>query len=92
MFMMVSMSSLAQTTLTPNIGLQLPAYGSTSWQVPFYYDMDRLDLLLSGNLALTSLNLSGTLTGVNAVFSQTVESNYLEANNLTSGMCVKETS
>lgn len=34
--------------ITPNIGLQIPQYGSTNWQVPFTYDMTLIDLLLAG--------------------------------------------
>jgi hypothetical protein len=78
-----SISSFAQTTLTPNIGLQLPAYGSTSWQVPFYYDMNRLDLFLSGNLSLSGLVQfgSGTPSGTcvsNVVYFDTSTSPYTQ--------------
>ena len=40
------------TTVTPNIGLQVPAFNQPNWQVPLNYDLNRLDLLLSGNLPL----------------------------------------
>jgi hypothetical protein len=45
-------------TVTPNIGLQVPAYNQQNWQVPIDYDLNRLDLLLSGNLPLTNLDLT----------------------------------
>ena len=46
----------AQVTVTPNIGLQIPYYGQTNWQVPIQYDLNQLDLLLSGNSPLPGIN------------------------------------
>ena len=45
-------------SVTPNIGLEIPAYNQPNWQVPLNYDLNRLDLLLSGNLPLTNLSLT----------------------------------
>jgi hypothetical protein len=55
LIMMSAVASLGQTTITPNIGLQNPAYGSTNWQVPWYYNTALLDSLLSGNSSLSNL-------------------------------------
>lgn len=57
----------AQVTLTPNIGLQVPYYQQTNWQVTIQYDLNRLDLFLSGNLPLPNLtvtNLPGLFAGL----------------------------
>lgn len=48
----------AQVTVTPNVGLQVPYYGQANWQVPIQYDLNRLDLLLSGNLPLPNLTVT----------------------------------
>lgn len=52
--------SMYSQSSTPNIGLQIPATGSNNWYIPLNYNFTKLDQLLSGNLALTTLNL-GTL-------------------------------
>ena len=49
-------------TLTPNIQLQVPAYNQSNWQVPLNYDLNRLDLLLSSNMALPNLSITGNVT------------------------------
>ena len=50
-----------QTTLTPNIGLQLPGYNSTNWQVPIYYDLQQLDSMLGGTATIPALHIAGNL-------------------------------
>lgn len=57
---LISASLMAQSPpyqLTPNIGLQIPPYGSPDWQVPFDYNFYQLDLFLSGNLLLPSIQV-----------------------------------
>jgi hypothetical protein len=41
---------------TPNLGLQIPAPDSASWQLALNYDLSQLDLYLSGNLPLPELS------------------------------------
>ena len=54
--LLVAAPLVAQVTVTPNIGLQVPYYNQQNWQVPIQYDLNRLDLLLSGNLPLAGVN------------------------------------
>jgi len=61
-FTLIPMISRAQTTVTPNIGLQVPAFNQPNWQVPLNYDLNRLDLLLSGNLVLPPITSGGAIT------------------------------
>lgn len=49
----------AQTTVTPGVGLEVPARGSNNWDIPMRYDFDRLDQLLSGGVALPALKVTG---------------------------------
>ena len=53
--------SAQQITSTPNIGLQLPAYNSTSWQVPIYYDFQTLDSMFGGLTPVPNMHISGNL-------------------------------
>lgn len=46
---------LAQNTLTPNTGMQVPPTGSANWNVPLNYNFNRLDSILGGTLNLTTL-------------------------------------
>jgi hypothetical protein len=43
-------------TVTPNIGLQVPAYNQPNWGTLLNYDLNKLDLLLSGNGLLPAIN------------------------------------
>lgn len=52
----------AQFTPTPNIGMEIPSNGSTNWNIPLNYNFNRLDQLLSGNLPLPALTITGNLT------------------------------
>lgn len=47
------------TTTTPNLGLQVPASDSPDWQIALDYDLQQLDLLLSGNLPLPGITVTG---------------------------------
>lgn len=46
---------MASETLTPNIGLQVPAFNQPSWQVPLNYDLNLLDLMLGGVIPMPAL-------------------------------------
>jgi hypothetical protein len=48
----------SQTTNTPNIGLQLPAYGSTNWNLPLNYNFNLLDQLIGATLQSVGVGLS----------------------------------
>lgn len=61
-FMAVACLFAQQESQTPNIFLQIPAYGQTNYQVPLQYDLNLLDLLLSGNKPIPALTVTGTLT------------------------------
>jgi hypothetical protein len=62
MLLGAALAARAQTSMTPNIGLQIPAFNQTNWQVPINYDLNQLDLFLSGHLSLPALMVSGNLT------------------------------
>ena len=51
-------------TVTPNIGLQIPAYDQANWQVQFNYDLNLLDLIFGGAVTVPALNVT-TLTAGN---------------------------
>jgi hypothetical protein len=55
----LSLVSFGQVQNTPNIGLQLPPFGSNNWNVPLNYNFTQLDLFLSGNLTLPGISISG---------------------------------
>jgi hypothetical protein len=57
--MLTSLVSFGQVQNTPNIGLQLPPFGSTQWNVPLNYNFTQLDLMLSGNVTLPGISISG---------------------------------
>ena len=59
-FGMLCLTAFAQTT--PNIGLNIPAFGTQNWNVLLNSNFSKLDLLLSGNQTLTNLSLTGNLT------------------------------
>jgi hypothetical protein len=56
----------SQVTTTINIGFQLPAYGSQSWQVPFYYNFNLLDQILGGQVpfAVPAYTVATLPTGI----------------------------
>lgn len=53
------------TTLTPNIFLQIPAYGQTNYQVPLQYDLNLIDQYLSGVKPIPALTVTGPLIAPN---------------------------
>lgn len=57
-------SAYAQS-VTPNAGLQVPTYQQTNWQVPVIYDLNRLDNIFGGSVAIPSITLSGAITNAN---------------------------
>ena len=48
-------------TVTPNIGLQIPAYNQGNWQVPTNYDWALLDSIFGGATTVPALSVT-TLT------------------------------
>lgn len=42
-------------TTTPNIGLQVPAFNQSNWQVPLNFDLNLLDLMLGGVIPMPAL-------------------------------------
>lgn len=57
-FICASIAS-AQSTKTPAIGFLIPSTGSNNWQVPLNYNFQLLDQLLSGQLPLPALTVTG---------------------------------
>lgn len=62
--------SFAQSTLTPNIQLTIPAYQSTNWQVPMDNNLTLIDAIIGGQAALP--------TGTTPTISQ--QANWLTQN------------
>lgn len=46
---------MAGETTTPNIGLQIPAFNQSNWQVPINFDLNLLDLMLGGIIPMPAL-------------------------------------
>ena len=67
LFLFLFVAVFRATAQTPNIALVLPPAGSNAWNIPLNYDFTRLDLLLSGNLALPGLSISGNMTVTGSV-------------------------
>lgn len=66
----LSLVALGQNpSYTPNFGFELPAYGTTNWQVPLNYNFNLLDKILAGNssIALSTWNISTTYNVGNLV-------------------------
>jgi hypothetical protein len=51
-------------SLTPNIGLEVPAFNQPNWNVPFNYDLNLIDLIFGGSVVVPALNVT-TLTAGN---------------------------
>jgi hypothetical protein len=59
----IPMFLLAQNpSYTPNFGFELPAYGTTNWQVPLNYNFNLLDRVLAGNSSVSISTWSPTVT------------------------------
>ena len=52
-------------SVTPNAGLQVPAYQQSNWQVPIIFDLTRLDNVFGGTVAVPSIVLSGPIVNAN---------------------------
>jgi len=50
-------------TTTPNVGLQVPFYGQGNWNVPLQYDLNLLDLIFGGEVAIPGLNVENLVIG-----------------------------
>lgn len=68
--LLIAPSLFAQSTVTPNLQLQIPSFQQTNWQVPINYDMNALDGILAGTQSLP--------TGATPLISQ--QANWLTAN------------
>lgn len=55
-------------TVTPNIGLQIPAFNQANWQVPTNYNWELLDLIFGGEITVPALTVT-TLTVTNFTIS-----------------------
>jgi hypothetical protein len=44
-------------TVTPNIGLQIPAFGQANWQVPTNYNWNLLDKICGGAVQIPALSV-----------------------------------
>jgi hypothetical protein len=52
---------LASETITPNIGLQIPAFNQANWQVPTNYNWNLLDQIFGGEIQVPALDV-GVIT------------------------------
>jgi hypothetical protein len=66
----------SQTILTPNIGLQIPAGGSTDWNLPLNYNFNLIDQIMGGTVQISGLGLALT-----PIFGVGSPSNSCSANN-----------
>lgn len=67
--LLASFGASAQTTLTPNMQFQLPAYNQVNWQVPISYNFALLDSALAGSAVLPT----GTTPLVTQIASWTTQ-------------------
>lgn len=51
---------MASETLTPNVGLQIPAFNQANWQVPTNYNWNLLDQIFGGEIEIPALTV-GTI-------------------------------
>ena len=49
-------------TVTPNLGLQIPAYQQANWQVPYNYDLSLLDSIIAGTQTLPVATATPTIS------------------------------
>ena len=56
---LLTANAVAQTTITPGIGLQIPGFNSSNWQIPFNYDFNLIDQMLSGQALIPALHVTG---------------------------------
>lgn len=55
-------------TVTPNIGLQIPAFNQANWQVPTDYNWNLLDQIFGGEVTVPALSVTN-LTAANIAAS-----------------------
>lgn len=55
--LLLALPGFCQTVPTPNVGLQIPAAGSTNWNLPLNFNFNLLDQLLGGTLQSPGLGL-----------------------------------
>ncbi|HEY3987930.1 MAG TPA: hypothetical protein VGM02_01445 [Acidobacteriaceae bacterium] len=83
---LLSISASAQT-VTPNAGLQVPAYASLNWQVPVIFDLTRIDNIFGGTVSVPSITLSGSITNANQAatkaYVDSVAQGFLQASGAT---------
>lgn len=46
------------TTVTPNVGLQIPAFNQGNWNVPFNYNWNLLDLIFGGTVVVPAMHIT----------------------------------
>ena len=57
-------------TVTPNIGLQIPAFNQPNWQVALDYDLNLLDLIFGGEVTIPALSVeSFTIANIGSVLA-----------------------
>ena len=57
-------------TVTPNIGLQVPGFNQSNWQVPTNYNWNLLDLIFGGEITVPALSVeSFTLPNIGAILA-----------------------
>lgn len=49
---------MASETSTPNVGLQIPAFNQSNWQVPTNFNWNLLDLIFGGQVTIPALSVS----------------------------------
>ena len=54
---------MASETITPNVGLQVPAFGQANWQVPNNYNWNLIDLIFGGSQQIPALNVVNLTIG-----------------------------
>lgn len=58
---------MASETSTPNIGLQIPAFNQSNWQVPTDYNWNLLDLIFGGEVTVPAISVETfTITNIGA--------------------------
>lgn len=77
----MAIPSYAQSTLTPNVMFQLPAYQSVNWQVPIDWNFNVLDMLLGGYTTLptgATPSITQSTTWITANTGATTITNFVD--------------
>jgi hypothetical protein len=57
-------------TVTPNVGLQVPAFNQPNWQVPTNYNWNLLDLIFGGSVTIPALSVASfTIANLGSVLA-----------------------